>query len=278
MNHHISLDLYHKHEDAFNYPNEWPNNATKTEALKQLGTLGSGNHFLEIQKDEENRIYVMVHSGSRNFGFQIANKYIKIAIDFVNKYRIPIEPSLGYLHEEDPVGQDYLNEMKNAELFAFNNRKLILLGALDEIKYFIPRTEVIDFLNIRHNYVAKENHFGKNVWVHRKGATRVTSKTKGIIPGSMGTSSYIVLGKDNSLSYNSCSHGAGRAMSRTQAKDKLDICKFKEQMGSIVTTCVNEKHLDEAPDAYKNIDEVMENQKDLVDVVHKLTPIMNIKG
>ena len=194
-------------------------------ARKSLGTLGGGNHFIEIQKGD-GRIWIMIHSGSRNLGKQVADHYNKKAIEINEKYfsRVPKEWQLAFLPRDSNEGNDYLTEMQYCVDFAFANRELMM----DRIKHCF--NEVIDdhvefsgMINIAHNYARLENHFGKNVWVHRKGATSARLGEIGIIPGSQGTSSYIVEGLGNPESFTSCSHGAGRAMGRKEAERTLNL-------------------------------------------------------
>lgn len=245
----------------------------------QLGTLGGGNHFIELQVDEEGKLGVMIHSGSRNIGLQLAKKHIKIAQQCMEKWHVRVPKFLDFLAVDSQEGQDYLNDMKFALTFAYHNRAVMMSEVQDIIETelgVLPGWG--DVVNIHHNYAALENHRGQNVWVHRKGATRVRSDITGIIPGSMGSPSYLVRGKDNDDSYHSCSHGAGRRMSRKAAKENLDLGVFQDQMAGIVSEDVNEKHLDEAPGAYKDIDTVMADQSDLIEIVKKLRPVANVKG
>lgn len=243
--------------------------------FNQLGTLGGGNHFIEIQKDAEDNIWFMVHSGSRNFGKQVAEKYIKIA---KKQAQNGIPKDLEVLDEGTTEFNEYMSLLCICVEFAFQNRLVMAKEIQKDIKYLIPEVEFNEIINIPHNYVEQLYTDWGIFQLHRKGATKATSTITGIIPGSMGSSSYIVSGKDNPLSYFSCSHGAGRLMSRRKAKETIDIEKFKSQMSGIVTSDLNINHLDEAPDAYKDINEIMELQKDLVEIKVKLSPIMNIKG
>jgi len=229
----------------------------------------------------------MIHSGSRNIGNKIATTYIKLAKEKANA-----STDLEYLCVDEQDGKDYLQHVKFATDFAYYNRLVMMESVLDTFQSLFGLV-IYDknMINIHHNYVNLENHFGQDVWVHRKGATRVTADITGIIPGSMGTSSYIVTGTDNEASFNSCSHGAGRLMSRTAARGKINrkdgqfksegiltVEDFKKDMEGVFSHDIDRSHLDEAPRAYKNIDEVMENQKDLVKIITKLTPILNVKG
>lgn len=249
-------------------------------ALYQIGTLGGGNHFIEIQKGSDGFVWAMIHSGSRNFGLKVAEYYNHMAIELNQKYfsQITKEKELAFLDMEDE-GKQYFDEMKYCVEFALANRKL-MMNRIEEIFYDITKCGFDPMINIAHNYAAMEHHFGQDVLVHRKGATLAREDTIGIIPGSQGTKSYIVKGKGNPESFNSCSHGAGRKMGRKEAQRTLNIDaekKILDDQGIIhAIRCV--KDLDEAPGAYKDIDVVMENQKDLVDIVVELKPLAVIKG
>lgn len=260
-------------------------------ALSQLGTLGGGNHFIEIQKDEEDFIWIMIHSGSRNIGHKVASYYNKIAKELNKKWQSTVPPShdLAFLPLDSEEAEDYIGEMNYCVEFALANRKLmmdrvqdIFIGVLAEDKLLAshPKFQFEDMINIAHNYAQMDNHFGENVMVHRKGATSAREGEIGIIPGSQGTSSYIVKGSGNVDSFKSCSHGAGRRMGRKDAQRTLkleDEKKRLEDMG-VVHSIRHVKDLDEAPGAYKDIDMVMDNQKDLIEIVTKLTPLAVIKG
>jgi len=265
-----------------------------TKALKSLGTLGGGNHFIEIQKGDDGHIWIMIHSGSRNLGLQVANHYNKIAKELNEKWYtgVPKEWDLAFLPINSEEGQAYLREMNYCIEYALANRKL-MMNRVCEIFKENTRTErsgIIStasyptkfdpIINIAHNYAKMENHFGSNVMVHRKGATLASSDTVGIIPGSQGTKSYIVRGKGNPDSFNSCSHGAGRRMGRKQAERELNLeeeVKALDAQG-ILHTVRGSKDLDEAPGAYKDIQTVMANQTDLVEVLVTLSPLAVIKG
>lgn len=252
-------------------------------ATRQIGTLGGGNHFIEIQKGSDNHIWIMVHSGSRNIGLKVAEHYNKLAITLNQKWYSCVERKLdlAFLPLETQEGQDYLLEMQYCIDFAFASRMLMM----ERIKsvfadVFGDSFYTTDFINIAHNYARKENHFGSNVIVHRKGATSARKGEAGIIPGSQGTKSYIVRGKGNVESFQSCSHGAGRVMGRRQAMRELtleDEIKKLDKKG-IVHAIRGARDLDEAPSAYKNIQEVMRNQEDLVEIVVELSPLAVIKG
>jgi len=261
-------------------------------ALYSLGTLGGGNHFIEIQKGSDGHIWIMIHSGSRNLGKQVADYYNKVAQQLNEKWfsSITKDKELAFLPIDSEEGQLYIREMNYCVSFALANRKL-MIDRIQNIfaEIFDGKTEkgekvrMIDFgsiINIAHNYAKLENHFGKNVWVHRKGATLATSDTVGIIPGSQGTKSYIVKGKGNPESFNSCSHGAGRKMGRKDAERRLNLEEEKKKLDDmgIVHSVRTLADLDEAPGAYKPIDEVMRNQSDLVEILIELSPLGVIKG
>lgn len=253
-------------------------------ARKQLGTLGGGNHFIEIQKGSDGFIWAMVHSGSRNFGLKIANEYNKIAQNLCSMWHSNIPAfkgadGLAFLPIETYQAKEYMLAMQYALRFAYENR----LQMMNKIKTAFTDVLTCEFekeINIHHNYAQWENHFGKNVIVHRKGATSARLGEIGIIPGSQGTASYIVEGKGNPQSFMSCSHGAGRVMSRNQAKKELNLENEKKLLEdkNIVHSIRTVNDLDEASSAYKDIDVVMENQKELVDIKVKLTPLGVIKG
>jgi tRNA-splicing ligase RtcB len=250
-------------------------------ATKQIGTLGGGNHFIETQKGSDGHIWIMIHSGSRNLGKQVADYYNKRAVAVNAEWLSPVpkEWQLAFLPIENALGLEYLAEMDYCVKFALANRKLMM----DIICGIFYRQTGCDFrpaINIAHNYAAMENHFGRNVMIHRKGATLAREGTVGIIPGSMGSKSYIVRGKGNPDSFQSCSHGAGRKMSRTQAQRELSLEGEIEALDKqgIIHGIRNAKDLDEATGAYKSIDEVMANQADLVDILVELTPLGVIKG
>lgn len=251
-------------------------------ARKSLGTLGGGNHFIEIQKGDEGHIWIMVHSGSRNLGKKVADFYNKKAVEINEKYfsRIPKEWELSFLPLDSEDGQAYLREMRYCVDFALANRSL-MMGRIKEI--FIETIGDVLFdpmINIAHNYAIMEHHFGRNVLIHRKGATSAKLGEIGIIPGSQGTSSYIVEGKGNEESFMSCSHGAGRKMGRKQAERTLNLEEEKKRLDDkgILHAIRGIGDLDEASGAYKPIEIVMEEQKDLVSILVKLEPLAVIKG
>lgn len=274
-------------------------------AQLQLGTLGGGNHFIEIQKGDDGHIWIMVHSGSRNLGKKVGDHYNAIAKELNKTWKSEIPPSfdLAFLPVDSEEGRNYIKEMNYCEEYALANRKLMMdricdifsktiqeqlgLGKTIHIgKVIKANTPIIinvefdPIINISHNYASLEHHFGENVWVHRKGATLAREGTIGIIPGSQGTKSYIVRGKGNADSFCSCSHGAGRVMSRSKARAELNLedeIKILDDLG-VVHAIRSISDLDEAPSAYKDIHKVMENQEDLVDILVELTPLAVIKG
>ena len=247
-------------------------------ARKQLGTLGGGNHFIEIQRGDDGHIWLMIHSGSRNFGLKTANMYHGQAKKLCARWQSDIpHPDLSFLPMDTDIGREYYEAMNYCMRFAHASRALMMKKTV-AIAHDITGATIEHEVNIHHNYAAFENHYGKNVLVHRKGATKATEGLQGIIPGSMGTNSYIVEGLGNPESFMSCSHGAGRRMGRKHAQRTLDFDKEKRQMEGIFHALRSARDLDEAPGAYKDIDVVMENQEDLVKPVVKLRPLGVIKG
>jgi len=245
---------------------------------KQLGTLGGGNHFIEIQKGDDGHVWFMIHSGSRNVGYKIAHAYHEIAKKLCEQWQSDLpHKDLSFLPIESQEGKAYMRAMEFALKFAQKNRDV--MAELVEDAFLIHTTCGFDeSINIHHNYATWEHHFGKDVIVHRKGATSAREGQTGIIPGSMGTASYIVSGLGNPESFMSCSHGAGRRMGRAEAKRTLSLEGEQAKMDGIVHGLRTEGDLDEAPGAYKDIDTVMENQKDLVEIVVKMKPLGVIKG
>lgn len=245
-------------------------------AKKQLGTLGGGNHFIEIQKGDDGFIWLMIHSGSRNFGLKTAKEYNEKAKMLCQQWfsNIP-NLDLCFLPMGTIEAKEYLEAMNFCLEFAHQNRENMLFKIIDIIGSNHFKDEEI---NIHHNYAVMEHHFGQNVLVHRKGATKAAVGLKGIIPGSMGTSSYIVEGLGNAESFNSCSHGAGRKMGRKEAIRVLNLEEEQTKMENIIGKPRTQSDLEEAPGAYKDIDVVMENQKELVAILVKLKPLAVIKG
>ena len=251
-------------------------------ALRQLGTLGGGNHFIEFQRDEEDNLWIMIHSGSRNLGKMVGDYYNKKAMALNKKWHSEVDPSmrLAFLPFHSPEFGEYWREMQYCIDFALCNRRLMMNRIQDVLASVFPEIEFEPMINIAHNYAAWETHFGKNVVVHRKGATFAGKGTIGIIPGSQGTASYIVEGLGNPESFNSCSHGAGRVLSRTAAINQLDMETEVQRLNErgIIHAIRNKSDLQEAPSAYKDIDEVINNQLDLIAVKTRLLPIAVIKG
>lgn len=253
-------------------------------ALKQLGTLGGGNHFIEIQKGSDGFIWIMVHSGSRNIGKQVADHYNKLAVKLNERWfsQVPKKWELAFFPNDTAEYGLYLREMKYCVDFALANRKLMMSRIWNIFNGVVCDDIWKDEspINIAHNYASMEHHFGQNVLVHRKGATKAKLDQIGIIPGSQGTKSYIVKGKGNRESFESCSHGAGRKMGRNQAVKNLNLAEEIKKLDDqgIIHGIRTEKDLDEASGAYKDINEVMKDQEDLVEILIELTPLAVIKG
>lgn len=251
-------------------------------ACTQIGTLGGGNHFIEIQKDKDGIIWIMIHSGSRNLGKKVADYYNKLAIKLKDKFhnKVPDKWELAYLPLDSKEGDLYFNEMNYCIEFALANRKLMMERVIEVFENNLSGFKSGELINIAHNYAKMEKHFHSNVMVHRKGATMAFENTIGIIPGSQGAKSYIVKGKGNPESFYSCSHGAGRKMSRNMAIKNLNLNEEIKRLNSqgIIHGIRNRNDLDEAAGAYKNIETVMNEQKDLVDILVELSPLAVIKG
>ena len=253
-----------------------------TFARRQIGTLGGGNHFIELQKDEDGYLWIMLHSGSRNLGKQVGDYYNRLAKELNSMYFAGIDPEwqMHFLPLGSKEFTAYWKEMSYCVDFAFCNRKLMMDRIMEILADAIPQIGFEPMINIAHNYAAWEHHYGDDVIVHRKGAVRARAGEIGIIPGSQGTSSYIVEGLGCPESFMSSSHGAGRLMSRKEAIRSLSLEKeirMLDDKGIIHgIRCAN--HLDEAASAYKDIDEVMANQQDLVKILTRLSPIAVVKG
>lgn len=250
-------------------------------ARKQMGTLGSGNHFVEVCLDERERVWIVLHSGSRGVGNKIAQFHIEKAKGLMERYFIELpHKDLAYLVERTPEFGAYIEDMLWAQEYAMANREEMLRHAVGALQREMGDKHVglIDQINCHHNYTEKEHHGRENVWVTRKGAVRAREGDRGVIPGSMGAASYIVSGLGNPASYHSCAHGAGRRLSRTAARKQLSTESLQEAMAGKTWNNQPRALLDEHPDAYKDIDVVMENQKDLVKVEHTLHQILNYKG
>ena len=246
----------------------------------QLGTLGSGNHFIELCIDENQDVWVMLHSGSRGIGNMIGTHYIAKAKRNMEQFFITLpDDNLAYLPENTEDFDDYMAAVGWAQNYALENRRIMMQEVIAALRQEIakPFTITQEAINCHHNYVEKENHFGRNMWVTRKGAIRAREGDLGIIPGSMGQRSYIVKGKGNLASYCSCSHGAGRVMSRAEAKRKFTLADLVAQTEGVECR-KDEGVIDEIPASYKDIDQVMANQTDLVEVVHQLKQVLCVKG
>ncbi len=273
----------------------WPSKLDRA----NLGTLGGGNHFIELQKttsldgagDPEGgaKVWLMIHSGSRNLGKRIEEHYHRIAAKMCARFRVALaDPDLAFLPIEEQVGHDYFTDMLFALRYAKENRRRMMEAMKEVFLEFAPQANFLRTIDIHHNYAAFEEHFGKKVCVHRKGATSAKKDELGIIPGSMGAASYIVRGLGNPDSFESCSHGAGRKMSRIAACTTLT----PEQCDAALDGIVYERwhpykkfgkakgHLDlsEAPQAYKDIEDVIRSERDLVEPLVRLVPLSSLKG
>jgi tRNA-splicing ligase RtcB len=277
---------------------EWPNALDR----KNLGTLGGGNHFIEFQESvetfdkeyKEGRLWLMIHSGSRNLGYKIASCYHKKAVDILRKRKIEIpSEDLAFLEADTSVGRKYIRDMNFALDYARENRRRIMNAFMEAVCSVIGDVTFIREINIHHNYAAYEEHFGEKVWVHRKGAVSAKKGETGIIPGSMGTASYIVRGLGNPESFMSSSHGAGRRMGRNEASRRLTVEECDRAMEGVAfdrwSRCGGKFRrrknkdkdlydLSEAPLAYKNIDTVIKSELDLTEPLVRLRPLGVVKG
>ncbi len=275
---HISTDVFQELFYNFDYLHQsvWD---LCDKAQRQLGTLGGGNHFIELCLDEFENVWVMLHSGSRNIGKSLAEAHIDTAKDLMRKYFMNLaDPDLAYLVEGTPEFEKYWKDLQWAQRYAELNRVFMMADVLNvlrtSLKLDLPVSTIV---NCHHNYAEREHHYGSNVIVTRKGAVRARRGDLGIIPGSMGTRSYIVRGLGNEDSFCSCSHGAGRRMSRGKAKANFTQADLEAQTAGV--ECRKDTGvLDEIPGAYKDIDRVMENQKDLVEIVATLKQVLCVKG
>lgn len=247
--------------------------------VNQLGTLGGGNHFIEVCLDEADQLWVMLHSGSRGIGNALASYFIELARRDMERQQIQLpDRDLAYFREGSAYFADYVEAVHWAQEYAYTNRQcmmdLVLAGLQRHLPAFAVTSEVV---NCHHNYVAREHHYGADVWVTRKGAIRARAGDLGIIPGSMGARSYIVRGKGNPESFDSSAHGAGRRMSRTAATKTFSEADLLKQTAGVI--CRKDKGvIDEIPGAYKDIDQVMANQSDLTEVLHTLKQVVCVKG
>lgn len=259
---------------------------------RNLGTLGGGNHFIELQRSDDGMVWLMIHSGSRNLGYRVAAHHHRLAQDLNERQRADL-PSrdLAFLAADSEFGQDYIRDMQFALAYALENRKRMMVCFKEAISDILRGVEFLREVNIHHNFAACEEVGGRQLWVHRKGATSAKEGEQGIIPGSMGTASYIVEGLGNGESFQSCSHGAGRVMGRKEACRRLSVADCDKAMGDVVFDRWGRirgrrgKHkgeklwdLAEAPLAYKNIEKVIKAELDLVKPIVRLTPIGVVKG
>ena len=247
-------------------------------AKAQLGSLGSGNHFIEVCTDQNNMIWLMLHSGSRNVGKVLADMHIHKAKDLMKRMFINLpDPDLAYFVQGTPEFTDYIEDLLWCQEYAAANRNEMMLRLKKIMRALFGEYRTDLAVNCHHNYVAQEHHFGHDVWITRKGAVRARRSDFGIIPGSMGTGSYIVEGKGNAQSFDSCAHGAGRKMGRKEAKRRFSVADLEAQTAGV--ECRKDADvLDEIPGAYKDIDEVMENQSDLMTIRAHLKQIVCVKG
>lgn len=260
---------------------------TKRHWSLQLGSLGSGNHFIEVCLDERNVVWLVLHSGSRGIGNKLAQHHIKIAQKLMQDFHIQlVDRDLAYFPEGVPGFKDYIDDLLWAQEFARLNRNEMMDRVLHAFTSFMLPHNTGNFdvgitekrrINCHHNFTQRENHMGANVWLTRKGAIQMKEGQEGVIPGSMGTRSYIVTGKGNVPSFCSAPHGAGRNFSRGEARRRFTMEDFDREMVGVECNR-DERLIDEIPSAYKDIDEVMEHSKDLVTVQHTLKQILNVKG
>lgn len=250
----------------------------------QLGSLGGGNHFIELSLDENDSVWVVLHSGSRGIGNSLASKHIKIAQELMDRYFIVLkDKDLAYLPQHTHEFSEYIEDLLWAQRFAYANRdemmdRVLSILSLEIYNDFGHEAELeLERINCHHNFTQQESHMGHNVWVTRKGAIQMRQGQMGVIPGSMGTKSYIVSGLENTVAFHSAPHGAGRNFSRTEARKRFTMEDMAKAMEG-VSYRHDEALLDEIPGAYKDIDVVMENSKDLVTVHHVLKQIVNVKG
>jgi tRNA-splicing ligase RtcB len=252
---------------------------TRTSWAYQLGTLGSGNHFIEVTVDEEDRIWLFLHSGSRGIGNAIAAHHIKVAQEGMKKWYIHLEDDdLAYLVEGTKEFDQYIIDLNWAQHFALLNREEMMDRVIRDFAHFMGASiEETKRVNCHHNFTRKERHMGRDMWLSRKGAIQADKGQMGLIPGSMGTASYVVEGKGYAPSYNSAPHGAGRVWARRAATKHFTIEDLDKAMVGIEYNR-SEAFLDEIPAAYKDIDVVMNNAQDLVEIKHTLHQIVNVKG
>jgi tRNA-splicing ligase RtcB len=255
-----------------------PDNFKDKKYAFQYKTLGSGNHFIEVSLAEDNQVWIVIHTGSRAFGHNIATKYMNIAQHYMeNFYGSLKDDNLAFLPSSVPEFKEFVDLTLIAQDYARGNRSAILAEIVDIFTLEYPQFEILHSINCHHNFTQQEHHFEKNVWVTRKGAIQLQKGHLGIIPGSMGTNTFIVEGIGNKLSFDSAPHGAGRSMSRNKAKKTFSGDDLKNSMGDILYRH-RDALIDEIPLAYKDINKVMEYSKPLLTIKHELKQILNIKG
>lgn len=250
------------------------------EARYQMGTLGGGNHFIELQTDDDGTLWIMLHSGSRNVGLQIANHYHNLAKQYCGDLGLGLPRDYAFLPLDLPEAEQYLGEMQWAMDFAMQNRLHMLENIFDVLRDALGKA-VKETLRVctHHNYASWEEHYGERLLVHRKGAVRAAEGVLVTIPGSMGTASYIGRGRGFRDTFESCSHGAGRVMGRSQAKKQFSERDFQKQIGEVIVATPNlNAIIDEAPAAYKNIEDVMRQQEEMVEIAFRLRPLAVVKG
>ena len=252
----------------------------ESKAYKQMGTLGSGNHFAEVSLDDDNHVWLVIHSGSRGIGNLLAQSHITEAKSVARRLDIGLEdPNLAYLLEGTPEFDHYIADLRFAQAYALKNRETMMNAMLRVFFRFVGKGRELSRVNCHHNYTEREVHQGRELWITRKGAISATAGEMGVLPGSMGTDSYIVEGLGNPESYNSSAHGAGRAMSRTKARKTLSTESLRDAMKGRTWLANRAKALvDEHPDAYKDVREVIRLSADLVKVRHRLQAVLNYKG
>jgi RNA-splicing ligase RtcB len=278
------------HRDVFGVVGEPPSKLSAKQqatAITQFGTLGSGNHFVEVSLDERGKVWTVLHSGSRGIGNQLATFHIDRAKGLMREYLSTLgDPNLAYFTEGTPEFGAYVQDMLWAQRYAYEsrarmNRELLksLAEAVHPKRPLKEKAITVQVTNCHHNYTEREHHLGKDLWITRKGAISARAGEMGVIPGSMGTDTYVVRGKGNPDSYNSSAHGAGRRLSRGDAKRQLDKATLKAQMrGKTWNEASAAALIDEDPRAYKDVRQVMADQADLTEIVHTLTQVLNYKG
>ena len=255
----------------------WPEDFAPTWE-NQLGTLGGGNHFIEIVADEDDRVWAFLHSGSRGIGNKIATHFMNLAVEYCRRNFIDVDRDLAYLVEGTREFEQYMDAVRWAQRFAYLNREEMMIQTLNALEGFMGApVEKSEEVNCHHNFMQREHHHGKNLIVTRKGAIEARDGQFGLIPGSMGTESYVVKGRGNPLSFNSAPHGAGRNFSRRKARETFTHDDLKAAMTGIEYRD-SDAFVDEIPGAYKDIQSVMDDAADLVSIVHEFRQLVNCKG